>query len=220
MNVAPVLAISGSNVTGDAPFSCALAVGDRLVAASSPPGQRGDLAGLAADVCARAGVARGDVHTLRIDLGPGSYTGLRVAVTFARSLQRFAGVRVFATDSLSLLAAASQIAGRRIRPLLDARRERVHTAALRHDARGVLAIDEPPRAVPLGEVVASIRAEDVFVVPDTAPPAFGEALRHAGAEVVGARGVTASDLFATALVLVACDHAALEPRYLMGSYAE
>lgn len=220
MTLAPVLAISGSNVTGDAPFSCALAVGDRLVTASSPPGQRGDLAELAAEVCARAGVARGDVRTLRIDLGPGSYTGLRVAVTFARSLQRFAGASVFATDSLSLLAAASPIApGRRIRPLLDARRERVHTAALRHDARGVLAIEETPLAVPLGGVLASIRADDVFVVPDVTPPMFGDALRGAGAEVVGVSAVTAVHLFAPALALVPCDHAALEPRYLMASYA-
>ena len=223
MTTGPVLAVSGSNVTGDAPFSCALAFGDRVVAAASPAGVRGDLAMLVAGLCERENVRPDAVRTIRIDVGPGSYTGLRVAVTFVRSLLHFAGVQVFATDSLSLLAtkvAADEARGRRIRPLLDARRERVHTATLRRDGSGVLEVVEAPRAVPLAEVLASVTRDDLFVVPAATPPSFAAALRGAGVDVRSATGVTAADLFASSLRMLPSSFADLEPRYLMGSYAE
>jgi len=223
MTTSPVLAVSGSNVTGDAPFSAALSFGDRIVGAASPAGARGDLALLVADLCEREGLRPDAVRTICIDVGPGSYTGLRVAVTFVRSLLHFAGVQVHSTDSLSLLAtkAVANVApGRRIRPLLDARRDRVHTAALRVGAGGLLELVEAPRAVPFAEVVTTVQRDDVFVVPATTPPAFAASLRTAGVEVVDARGVTAQDLFAPSLRLVPSSFADLEPRYLMGSYAE
>jgi tRNA threonylcarbamoyladenosine biosynthesis protein TsaB len=107
VNASPALAISGSNVTGDAPFSCALRRGGEVDEVRSPAGERGDLATLVRDLCAAHGVRPDQLAELRIDIGPGSYTGLRVAVTFARFLQRFGELRVLVIDSLSLLATAA-----------------------------------------------------------------------------------------------------------------
>jgi tRNA threonylcarbamoyladenosine biosynthesis protein TsaB len=222
MTDGPVLAVSGSNVTGDAPFSCALWHEGRLVAAQSPAGGRGDLAGLVDGICRGAALPPAAVRAVRIDLGPGSYTGLRVAVTFVRSLQQWSGVHVTATDSLSLLATAGleRAGGRRLRPLLDARRERVHTAVLQVDAGGRLAITAEPQALPLPEVLAATRGDDLFVVPTGLPAVMLAALRSSGAEILEVGGVTAKALFCPALSLVPCAPADLLPRYLMGSYAE
>ncbi|MBX3461852.1 MAG: hypothetical protein KF830_01665 [Planctomycetes bacterium] len=217
----PQLAVSGSNVTGDVPFSCALRLPHGVVEARSPAGQRGDLAGLVAGLCAAHGVRPEDLGGLRIDLGPGSYTGLRVAVTFVRFLQRFGALPVLAADSLSLLATAA--IGRvpratRLRPLLDARRGRWHTATLHCDA--ALRLAEPPRAVPWPEVVADVRGGDLFVVPASAEAEVGAELRSRGGAVLAAAGISARQLFRAELDLAAADAAALEPHYLMGSYAE
>ncbi|MBL8751316.1 MAG: hypothetical protein JNK78_19320 [Planctomycetes bacterium] len=223
MTAEPVLAVSGSNLTGDVPFSCALSIGGRIVETASPAGERGDLATLVAAVCAREGLRSADVRRVRIDVGPGSYTGLRVAITFVRSLLHFGGVVVEAIDSLAMLAdtAPLQLSGaRRIRPVLDARRERLHSAAFRRTAGGVLAVDELPRAVPVAEIVASTKAGDLFVVPANLPVDLQRALSPAGVETAIARGVTAARLFSPGLAFERCTAAQLEPRYLMASYAE
>lgn len=221
MSERPALALSGSNVTGDAPFSCALRLADRIVDLRSPAGERGDLAALARDLCRQHGVSPQDLGELRVDLGPGSYTGLRVAVTFVRFLHRFGDVPVLATDSLSLLATAAlgrDLAGRRLRPLLDARRERFHCAALRFDA-GLHPI-EPPQALARAELLGRLAASDVCIVPAALAAPLGAALKAAGAEVVVASGVVAADLFRPELALAPASSAGLEPKYLMGSYAD
>lgn len=221
MSAPAALALSGSNVTGDAPFSCALRLGSGIVERRSPAGARGDLATLAADLCRQHGVRPQDLGELRLDLGPGSYTGLRVVVTFVRFLQRFGDVRVLATDSLSLLASAAlgrDLAGRRLRPLLDARRERFHTAGLTFDTR--LQLVEPPAALPFADVLQRVAATDLFVVPAAVDVQVGAALRDRGAEVLVATGIAARDLFRPELDLVPASSAELEPKYLMGSYAE
>lgn len=222
MNERPALALSGSNVTGDAPFSCALRLGADVHELGAPAGQRGDLAALAAGLCAAHGVRPADLGELRVDLGPGSYTGLRVAVTFVRFLQRFGAVPVLATDSLSLLATAALDAGPvagRLRPLLDARRERFHAAVLTVDG-GTLRLVAAPTAAPLAAVLADAVAGDTFVVPAAVAAAHGELLRATGAATLVASGVTARALFRAGLVLQVATTADLEPRYLMGSYAE
>lgn len=222
MNGGPVLAVTGSNVTGDAPFSCALAIDGRVEIAAGPAGQRCDLVRLVADLCGREGIRPDAVPVARLDLGPGSYTGLRIAVTFVRFLQQFGGLRVQAVDSLSLLATrgVASARGRAIRPLLDARAERVHCAALRHDGRSGLEVVEPPRALPFADVVARAGVDDLFVVPAAAAATFGPALTEHGAEVMVARGITAGDLFTPLLAFADCRPEDLAPRYLMASYAE
>lgn len=218
----PALALSGSNLTGDAPFSCCLQLDTGRFVAASPATGRGDLAALAAGLCAEHGVLPAELRQLRIDLGPGSYTGLRVAITFVRFLQRFAAVPVLACDSMLLLAGAGVHdlrAGTRLRPLLDARRGRVHGATVMLDAGQLHHVGEPA-ATPFEAFVATVEHGDRVVTTQQLAARFGDSLRARGAAVVVADRITAEQLFAAHLPLEACTHRQLEPRYLMGSYAD
>lgn len=221
MSDGALLALSGSNLTGDAPYSVALAVAGRVHALASPAGGRGDLAGLVAAVCADAGLAAADVRRVRVDVGPGSYTGLRVALTFVRCLQRFGGVAVEAVDSLALLAARAAAPGdapRRVHAVLDARRERVHAQAFEVGA-AVRAL-APAAAVSAAVAAAAVGPGELVVVPAGLPPPLRAAFADRGAEVRPVAGVVASELLAPCLPFAAAGFADLEPRYLMGSYAE
>ena len=217
------LALSGSNVTGDSPFSCALRLASGEVSASPPTAGRGDLAALAADLCARHRVRPEQIAELRVDLGPGSYTGLRVAVTFVRFLQRFSDLSVLAVDSLTLLAASAREVAEpkaRLLPLLDARRGRFHLGVLSLSRDGGLAVLQPPQALPLPAVLGSVRPGDLFVVPAAVEAQVGAELRAAGAALHRASAITAERLFAAGLPFVPSTWQDLEPRYLMGSYVE
>ncbi|MBN8246492.1 MAG: tRNA (adenosine(37)-N6)-threonylcarbamoyltransferase complex dimerization subunit type 1 TsaB [Verrucomicrobia bacterium] len=55
----------------------------------------------------RAGVARGDVGALAVGLGPGSYTGIRLALSVAQGWQLAAGIPVIGVGSLEVMAAVA-----------------------------------------------------------------------------------------------------------------
>ena len=130
----PVLALCASRCSGPWPFSVALRHGDQLVVDAPVPGSRADLPAHAVALCRAAGIAPQSLAEVRIDLGPGSYVGLRVAVTLARFLHREAGVRLLAATSLELMACASAtrhaLDGSTVHVLLDARRGRWHAQSL------------------------------------------------------------------------------------------
>ncbi|MGC6488264.1 MAG: tRNA (adenosine(37)-N6)-threonylcarbamoyltransferase complex dimerization subunit type 1 TsaB [Planctomycetota bacterium] len=211
------LALTGSNLCGDAAFSAALARGGEVTVRSAPRGARGDLTQLCQELCASAGVAPSALDRLVLDVGPGSYTGLRVAVTFARMLQRFSGVEVEGVCSLALLARhAAASATAPVRTLLDARRGRLHTALHRH-ADGATRELEAARAAPTDEVLDALTPDVVLV----APTALAERLAdERGLACVAAEGLTAAALLAEGLPRFPAPAEALEPRYLMASYAE
>lgn len=224
----PELAICGSNLGGDVPFSVAVRTADgRTFTQRTPPGGRVELPVLVAAACADAGLAAADVRTVRLDLGPGSYTGLRVVVTFVRFLQHFGGVAVQALDSLALLAARARPASPsaagapvRVRPLLDARRERFHTALYEVPAQGSLALLEEPAALPWADLLARVAPGDVVVLPASLLAQRGSELGARGAVLLAANEVLANELFAPGLPFAAAATADLEPRYLMASYAD
>ena len=217
------LAVSGSNVSGDVPFSAALRLAHGAVdVRRSPAGGRGDLARLCAELCRDHGVRPEDIRRVLVDVGPGSYTGLRVAVTFVRFLQAFGPVagdplEVGRIDSLAMMAQLAAERGRtgRVRALLDARRGCLHTAL--YDSDGARLVEcEPPAAVATAAVLAATGPREVIVLPAALAgqlPALGD--RH---ELLVARDVTAAWLLRAPCTRAGA--ADLEPRYLMASYAE
>lgn len=216
------LAVTGSNLTGDVPFSAAVATEAGTFMTSSPAGERGDLTRLCMKLCDQQGLTPADIREVIIDVGPGSYTGLRVAVTFVRFLQAFGSISVRGVDSLALLAhhACPQAAdGLFVRPLLDARRGRFHTASYEHSG-GQWVAREAANASPTEIVFAALKPEEHVIVPVKLAEQIGDELRARNVTMVVANQCTATALLATGLPSFAASAEDLEPRYLMATYAE
>ncbi len=215
------LALQASACSG--PFHCtaALRVGDAVHLATPPPGQRTDLAVLVRDLLRAHGIAAAALGEIRLDVGPGSYVGLRVAVTFGRVLARFSQARLLTCTSLELIAAAAVAEGAAapvLRPVLDARRGRCHTAALTV-AAGRLRLRGEPAALTLDELTAAIGPDDLLLAAPPLHATLAPAL-PAGARLQAAPAVDATMLFAASLQPAEPVPSAIEPLYLMGSYAD
>jgi tRNA A37 threonylcarbamoyladenosine modification protein TsaB len=219
----PALALSGSNPSGTCAFSAAVRTRDGIVTELPRSGERGDLALLVQRACAAAGIELTQLAAIRLDCGPGSYIGLRVAVTFARTLCTFAQVQLEVTDTLQLIAAAAltsdpALAPRRLVTVLDGRQGRLHLGIHQVAALGRLETHLPPSAVLASEVATHLQQGDAIL----APPALAERVKPlanaAGATLHEFAAVNASMLFAPTLSLRTANLAELEPLYLMGSY--
>lgn len=93
------------------------------------PLHSGRLLELSAQLLEQAGLGWPEIGMLAVGAGPGSYTGLRIALATARGLSRAGGAAVFGVSSLRALA--EPVAGRPALALLDARRGEVFAAAYR-----------------------------------------------------------------------------------------
>ena len=169
-----------------------------------------------------AGTSPQDLGRVLLDLGPGSYTGLRVAVTHALFCRRFLGAEVWTVTSLELAAVAAWREGRvptgaPLRPVLDARRNRFHHALV--GAKGgeaKVGLLDPPRATSLQELAAAVRPGEHILCSAELWPRLAEEI--AASRIEPARH-DAALLFDPSLDLrVAAP--GIEPLYLMGSYAE
>lgn len=218
--VLPALAISASNCTQDAAFSLALRSADGAVHVGASSA-RGDLAVLAQQLCAAAGVAAADLRELRVDRGPGSYTGLRIAVTFARTLHAFGEARLLCATSFELLAAAAQLGGERTstQVVLDGRRDRLLVATVGWHGEH-LACDAPPAAVSCADWRQRLQPDQRVLAPAALLPRLQPFVESAGAALRAATPAGAGLLFDARLAPSPCALAELEPLYLLASYAE
>jgi len=63
------------------------------------------------DVLAEAGLSAADLNVIAATVGPGSFTGVRIAIAAARGLALVTRAKLFGTDSLSVMARAALLDG-------------------------------------------------------------------------------------------------------------
>lgn len=115
-----------------------------------PQGQAETLVPLIGEALSRAGVEPAAIERIAVTLGPGSFTGVRIALAAARGLSLATGAPIAGASTLEVMAAALPAAPLPTLVALDARRGEVY-AQLFDQAGTALG---PPAAVPLDELPA------------------------------------------------------------------
>jgi tRNA threonylcarbamoyladenosine biosynthesis protein TsaB len=126
--------------------SCSVAVldGERVLASAREVMARGHqerLAPMAQQVMAEAGLTFGELDRIAVTVGPGSFTGLRVGIAFAKGLALALDLPAVGVGTLEALAAeAAQDPGGLVFPAIDARRGQLYLQAF-EDGRALMAPD-------------------------------------------------------------------------------
>jgi tRNA threonylcarbamoyladenosine biosynthesis protein TsaB len=108
--------------------SIAVLDGDKVLAARSEPMTRGHqerIAVLAREVAGEAGVKFADLTRIAVTVGPGSFTGLRVGLSFAKGLTTALSIPCVGVNTLEALAASAEAIGL-VAGVLDAKMDQVY----------------------------------------------------------------------------------------------
>jgi tRNA threonylcarbamoyladenosine biosynthesis protein TsaB len=136
------------------------------------------LAPLVARTLERARVDPGQLGWVAADLGPGSFTGVRVGLATAHALGLAAGARVLGASSLAALALSTAARRALVVPMVPAGRRDVYAGFFRADARGTVSLIAAPRVGPLETMLEAIeearRIAGVHVVRCVGPAAARE----------------------------------------------
>ena len=111
--------------------SVAVALGPKLLAErifSEPMGHAAELMPAMRDLCHEQGWRGGDIQEVHLAIGPGSFTGLRIAVSVAKALHLATGCRIVAVPTVDVLAYNAHAMGLHVMVLLDAKRGKVYAA--------------------------------------------------------------------------------------------
>ncbi len=170
----------------------------------------------------------GDIDLIVVSSGPGSFTGVRIAVATAKALSQGREIPLVAVNSLELLASNCLCPKSLIVPMLDARKNEVYTALFRRKEEGLLRVSEDYPSKPselftslkeeesvifLGENIEPYRDQIKAILKERAllaPVSFGS-IRASEAAFLGLEKYRAGDL---------ADHFDLAPTYLRKPEAE
>ena len=133
--------------------SCSVAVldGERVLASAREVMARGHqerLAPMAQQVMAEAGLAFDKLDRIAVTVGPGSFTGLRVGIAFAKGLALALDLPAVGIGTLEALAAEAEGL---VFPAIDARRGQIYLQAL-EDGRALMAPDALTAEVAAGRL--------------------------------------------------------------------
>lgn len=109
--------------------SAAILDGDLVLASRSEPMPRGHqerLAALVRELMAQGGADFAALASIAVTVGPGSFTGLRVGMAFAKGLGFALGIPVVGVGTLEALAASEAGVGGVNVGVIDARRDQVY----------------------------------------------------------------------------------------------
>jgi len=111
---------------------------------------------LVARVLERAGLEAKALRWVAADLGPGSFTGVRVGLATAEALALAAGAARCGATSLASLALAAPARRALVVPLVPAGRREVYAGFFRADGRGVVTLLAAPRVGPADRLLADV----------------------------------------------------------------
>lgn len=200
--VGPVLGFE----TGSGSASLGLVSHGRIVAsmARAVKSHGADLPIMVDELLREAGVEIRDLSAIAIGIGPGSFTGLRVGLSYAKGLAVGARIQIVgipSLDAIALCGSTSPMAriGVQICPVLDARKGEVYTSLYVVVADALEKVVDD-LVVPLDEFASRIVGEVLFVGESKAADAIASAGSGGGqAIVVGAAGFSLRGSFVAAL---------------------
>ncbi|HEY0456890.1 MAG TPA: tRNA (adenosine(37)-N6)-threonylcarbamoyltransferase complex dimerization subunit type 1 TsaB [Verrucomicrobiae bacterium] len=102
-------------------------------------GERMKPLGMIATVLRESAIARKEIECITVGLGPGSYTGIRIAISIAQGWQlAFASVQLLGLSSVDCLAQVARAAGIRgdVLAVVDAQRNEFYAAEYKLDDAG------------------------------------------------------------------------------------
>jgi len=218
----PVLGID----TGSPTASLGVVADGRICAALSR-GMRSHCAGLPEavdEVLAAAGITMRDLRAVAVAVGPGSFTGLRIGLSYVKGIclvTKLAMIGISTLDAVSLCVSTSELVpGSTVCPVLDARKGEIYTALYRFVSDALQKVTSD-LVVPVKDLVSRVNGETVFVGDSKAEEARSLIMANGGAATsVGTarfelRGSFVAALGAARVANNDVDNpAALEPLYV------
>ncbi len=89
-----------------------------------------------------------DIAGIGVNLGPGSFTGIRTGLVIARLLGQFSPIQTFGFDAFELIAADERYRGQSLTILLNAFRQQHYHAALQVSDSGIVHWISQPQVLP------------------------------------------------------------------------
>jgi len=125
--------------------------------------------GMIEKVLTEAKTRREEIEVIAVGLGPGSYTGIRAAISIAQGWQLALGTKLLGVGSVEAIATQAQaenIFGR-VNVLVDAQRNEFYLATFEISASGVNEI-APLHILPLAEMQTRSSADEILTGPEAA----------------------------------------------------
>lgn len=116
------------------------------------------------EMCHQRGIGARDIGAVAVSIGPGSFTGLRIGVTLAKTLAFATGAKLIAVPTLPVIASNAPADAQWVMPILDAKRDQVFAGLYRrqeHKAesgtrKATLDEVEPPQLLHLPELLGRV----------------------------------------------------------------
>jgi tRNA threonylcarbamoyl adenosine modification protein YeaZ len=154
--------------TSAAHCAAALLHGDEILVSKLEEMKRGQaerLMVLLEEVLAEGGAAWGDLDAIGVGIGPGNFTGIRIAVSAARGLALGLGVPAVGVTGFEARAGAGLL------PAVPAPRDQVYAALP----------GEAPRLMPRADAEAAARDAGLSLAREASPACIAEAIARAAA---------------------------------------
>lgn len=86
------------------------------------------------EICREQVVTPSELEVVAVSIGPGSFTGLRIGVTLAKTLCFATGAKLIAVPSLPVIASNAPDDAQYVMPILDAKRDQAFAAVYERNA--------------------------------------------------------------------------------------